>query len=74
MSLRHNRGGYSLEWPDSCVIRVELNHKVPTVRPDLLNVTTLRVVRIHDGTVPGSCALGQNVHVEAVKVDRVAVE
>ena len=64
-------GEYSLEWPDSCVVRIELNDNVP-VGPHLLDVTALRVVAVHDDAVPGPCALGQDVHVVAVKVDRVA--
>lgn len=67
-------GRYSLEWPDSCVVGVKLHHDVP-VRADLLDVTTLRVVGVHDGAVPGQTwALGQDVHVEPVEVNRVTVE
>lgn len=67
-------GRYSLEWPDSCVVGVELHHDVP-VRADLLDVTALRVVGVHDGAVPGQTrALGQDVHVESVEVNRVTVE
>lgn len=66
-------GGYSLEWPNSRMVRIELNDDVP-VGPHLLDVTSLRVVGVHDDAVPGPWALGQDVHVEAVKVDRVAVE
>lgn len=65
-------GKYSLEWPDSRMIGIELNDNV-SVGPHLLDVTALRVVAVHDDTVPGPCALGQDVHVEAVEVDRVAV-
>lgn len=56
-AISQDRGGYSLEWPDSCVIRVELHHDVP-VGPHLLNVTALRVVGVHDDSIPGPCALG----------------
>lgn len=54
--VSNNWGGYSLEWPDSCVVRVELDHDVP-VGADLLDVTALRVVWVHDDVVPGACAL-----------------
>lgn len=67
-------GGYSLERPDSRVVRVELHHNVTPVGPHLLDVTALRVVRVDDGAVPCSCSLGQDVHVEAVEVDRVTAE
>ena len=62
--------GYSLEWPDSCVVRVKLHHEVP-VGADQLDVTTLRVVGVHDDAVPGPCAFGQDVHVVAVEMDGV---
>lgn len=65
-------GKYSLEWPDSRVVGIELNDNV-SVGPHLLDVTALRVVAVHDDTVPGPCALGQDVHVETVKMNRVAV-
>lgn len=64
-------GKYSLERPDSRMVGIELNDNV-SVGPHLLDVTALRVVGVHDGAVPGPCALGQDVHVEAVEVDRVA--
>lgn len=68
-----DKGEHSLKWPYSCVVRVELHHDV-SVCADLLDVTTLRVVGIHDDSVPGSCALGQDIHVEAVEMDRMTVE
>lgn len=68
-----DKGRYSLEWPDSCVIRVELHHNVP-VGPHLLNVTALGVVGVHDGSIPGARALGQDVHVESVEMDGVTAE
>lgn len=55
------------------MIRVELHHDV-SVGADLLDVTTLRVVGVHDDSVPGSCALGQDVHVEAVEMNRMTAE
>lgn len=55
------------------MVRIELHDNVP-VGPHLLNVTALRVVAVHDGAVPGPWALGQDVHVEAVKMDRMAAE
>lgn len=67
-------GGYLLERPDSRVVRVELHHNITPVGPHLLDVTALRVVRVDDGAVPGPCSLGQDVHVEAVEVDRVTAE
>ena len=54
------------------MIWVELHYHEP-VGADLLDVTTLRVVRVHDDAVPGPCALGQDVHVEAMEMDGVTV-
>lgn len=53
------------------MVRIELDDNVP-IGSHLLDVTALRVVAVHDDAVPGPCALGQDVHVVAVKVDRVA--
>lgn len=54
------------------MVGIELHHDVP-IGADLLNVTALRVVGVYNDAVPGSCTLGQNVHVIAVEMDRVTV-
>lgn len=64
--------GYSLEWPHSRVVGVELHHDEP-LGPDLLNITALRIVTVRDDAVPRPCALSQDVHVVAVEMDRVAI-
>lgn len=50
---------------------VKLYHQV-SVGLHLDNVTPLGVVLVDDGAVPGAWALVQDIHVEAVQMDRVS--
>lgn len=63
-------GDMTMEWPDSWVVRVDLNDQVP-VRWKHVHISSLGIVRIDDLAIPLPRARGQNKHVVAVHVHRM---
>lgn len=69
-ALRRVPGDVAVHRPDTRVVELDLHDEV-AVRADELRVATLRVARVDDLAVPLAHALGQDVHVVAVRVHGV---
>lgn len=51
--------------------RIELYNNM-AVCPNLLDITALRIMSVDDSAVPSTGAFMQDIHVEAVQVDRMS--
>ena len=66
-----------MQRPHSWVIRIVLNHNVARHRPvrvrrlQQLHISSLRILNVLDGAVPGAGALGKHIKVVAVKMHRM---